>query len=307
MEQRLRELLPFLLAGVAAFAALPLGETETASGHIEVAVAAALLAATAAGLFAPWERLPRLLGAVPVLAAFAGISLLRQAEGGAISGYSPLVLLPVFWLALHGARREVIASIGLVAAVFVVPILADPADYPSAEWRRALLWLVVTPTIGLTTQRLVARVRESARVDALTSLPNRRAWDERLPLAIAEAERGGRPLSVAIFDLDGFKAYNDAHGHPAGDRLLIECSELWRREVRSVDLLARLGGDEFGLVLPGSPLHAAEAVVDRAAAATPHLRLSVGVAEWRRGEDVQSLVARADADLYANKGVRRRR
>jgi diguanylate cyclase (GGDEF)-like protein len=309
LSRRAADSLTFLAGGIAAFAALPFGAHETSTGRVEAAIAAVLLAVVLVALLLPWQRLrlPRPLGAVPLLAAFAAISLLRDAEGGPTSGYGPLVLLPVFWLALHATRRDVLASLGLVAAVFVVPILAVPSRYPDAEWRRALLWLIVTPVVGLTTQRLVERVRESARVDALTGLPNRRAWEERLPLALEVAVRSGRPLSIAMLDLDGFKAYNDAHGHPAGDRLLVDAAAAWRQQVRAVDLLARLGGDEFALLLPGAPLVAAEAVVARAAAVTPHVRLSAGVVEWRRDESVDALVDRADAALYANKGVRRAR
>lgn len=298
---------PFLVGAVAAFATLPLGAHETTAGRIEAAVATVLTVVVAGSLLVRLPPRLRLVRALPLLAAFAAIALLRDAEGGATSGYGSLVLLPVFWLALHGERRDVLASLLLVGALFVVPILADPSRYPSAEWRRALIWLVVTPVVGLTTHGLVENVRKSARVDALTGLPNRRAWEDRLPLALEEASRNGRPLSVAMFDLDGFKAYNDTHGHPAGDRLLVDAAAAWQREIRAVDLLARLGGDEFALLLPGAPLVAAEAVVARAAAVTPHVRLSAGVAEWRRGDGAAALVERADTALYRNKGLRRRK
>jgi diguanylate cyclase (GGDEF)-like protein len=305
LQSRRSDLWPFLVGGVVAFAAAPLGPTETTTGFVEVLISAGLFAAiTASALIAAWERLPRTLGALPTLAAFAAIALLRDAEGGPASGYGPLVLLPVFWLALHGSRRETLMAIPAVAAVFVVPILVEPSHYPSAEWRRALVWLVVTPIVGLTTANLVERVRESARVDVLTRLPNRRAWEERLPEALRFAGRTGLPLSVALLDLDGFKTYNDTRGHTAGDRVLARAAAAWLAQVRGIDLLARLGGDEFGLLLPNAPLEEAIEVLVRTTAATPDVSCSVGVAQWDGSESPEQLLTRADAGLYEHKAER---
>ncbi|HET7566535.1 MAG TPA: GGDEF domain-containing protein [Gaiellaceae bacterium] len=305
MSRRARELWPYLAGGAAAFAMIPVGTGDTGVDGSEVLLAAALFVAVAlAAVFAPWSRLPRALGLLPLLACFAAIGLLRDAEGAAASGYGTLVLLPVFWLALHARRRDVVATLPFVGALFVAPILVDSSRYPEAEWRRALLWMIVTPIVGLTTQTLVERVSATARHDPLTGLANRLAWEERLPLALAVAGRTGRPLSLAVLDLDGFKAYNDTHGHPAGDRLLVVAAAGWAGEIRAVDLLARIGGDEFGLLLPDAPLAAAKSVVARAAAAAPEARFSAGVVEWDGGEDVAALVARADAALYADKTAR---
>ncbi|MGZ4412244.1 MAG: GGDEF domain-containing protein [Gaiellaceae bacterium] len=305
MNRRASDLWPVIGGGVVAFAATPLGPAETTVGLIEVLVAAALFVGVVGAVaLVPWERLPRALGAVPVAAVFAVIGLLRDAGGGPASGYGTLVLLPVFWLALHGSRAETTASLLAVAAVFIVPIVVEPSYYPSAEWRRALIWLLVTPIVGLTTHGLVERVRESARIDALTGLANSRAWEERLPRALALSERTRLPLSVALLDLDGFKAYNDAHGHQAGDRLLASAAAAWRAEVRSIDLLARLGGDEFGLLLPSASLKEAVEVVMRATTATPDISCSVGVAQWDGRESAEQLVRHADAGLYAHKADR---
>jgi diguanylate cyclase (GGDEF)-like protein len=303
--RRLYALGPFLAGGVAAFATLPLGVHESHGGHVEVLVAAALSIGITGSALLPAERLPRALLSVPILATFAVVGLLRDAEGGAPSGYGPLVLLPVVWLALHASRRSVLASFAGVAAVFVVPIFAEPSSYPEAEWRRALLWIVVTPIVGLTTHNLVGRVRESSLVDPLTGLPNRRAWDAWLARAPAFAARTGLPFSVAMLDLDGFKDYNDTHGHLAGDERLVWAARQWRRRVRAVDLLARLGGDEFALLLPDATLDQARAVVTRAVEGARDIPCSVGVAEWDGRESVEALVRRADTDMYARKADRR--
>src|SRR5712691_8997208 len=86
--------------------------------------------------------------------------------------------------------------------------------------------------------------------DALTSLPNRRYLSEWLAMALAAARRGGQPLAILFFDLDGFKSVNDRFGHEAGDRVLQTTAERLRRTLRTSDFVARLGGDEFVAVLP---------------------------------------------------------
>ncbi len=301
LRRRLYSLWPFLGGGLAAFVALPLGARESPAGHVETGVAGALFLGIVASTLLPWERLPRFLAAPPLVAAFAIVALLRDAESGASSGYGPLVLLPVLWLALHGSRRALVASFAAVAAVFVAPILVEPTGYPSAEWRRALVWLVVTPIVGLTTQRLVAQTRQSADADPLTGLANRRAWDTRLRTSMSFSQRSGLPLTVALFDLDGFKAYNDTRGHLAGDRLLVRVASSWLGQLRASDLLARLGGDEFALLLPDTSFEEATAVVARALASIPDIHCSTGLAEWDRKESADDLLLRADTGLYADK------
>jgi len=114
-------------------------------------------------------------------------------------------------------------------------------DYPDSEWRRAVLWLIVAPVVGLTTQRLVQQVRDAARTDVLTGLPNRRAWDEALDADLARSRRSGEPVSLALVDLDHFKDYNDRHGHHRGDRLLADAAHAWRDDARLRHLLGRPG------------------------------------------------------------------
>jgi diguanylate cyclase (GGDEF)-like protein len=108
-------------------------------------------------------------------------------------------------------------------------------------------------------------------------------------------------VSIAVLDLDGFKALNDTHGHAAGDRCLKDCVAAWSAQLRPADLLARLGGDEFAILLPGCELADAQAVAARVRAATPGIGCSVGVAEWDGAESSQALHRRADRMLYAAK------
>jgi len=97
--------------------------------------------------------------------------------------------------------------------------------------------------IGLPSQRsdLLDTLERLALTDALTGLDNRRAWEAGLRREHARARREGTPLSVAMLDLDGFKGYNDAHGHQAGDELLREIAQRWCAQLRPSDILARYG------------------------------------------------------------------
>ncbi|HVF76972.1 MAG TPA: GGDEF domain-containing protein, partial [Solirubrobacteraceae bacterium] len=118
----------------------------------------------------------------------------------------------------------------------------------------------------------------------------------------ARAQRNDEPLCLALLDLDSFKAFNDTHGHPAGDAVLRDAAQQWKRLLRLSDVLARYGGEEFGLVFPAWPIDHALAVVERLRAATPGgVTASAGLAVWRSGESQEQLIARADGALYEAK------
>jgi diguanylate cyclase (GGDEF)-like protein len=149
---------------------------------------------------------------------------------------------------------------------------------------------------------LVRRLAIDARTDALTGMANRHAWEAQLPNALRSAERLGHPLTVVLIDIDFFKAYNDLHGHPAGDGALREIGRRWRSMTRDIDLLARIGGEEFGLVLPGCDPAEAHAVVDRLRADMPAgLTASAGVSAWSLPQTAEQVVAEADRALYRAK------
>jgi diguanylate cyclase (GGDEF)-like protein len=284
-----------------------------ATAHLEwgVAFALFLLVGAAAVIGAPrgdsWLRLVR------VALYLLGVGVLREATGGSAGGVGILVLAPVVWVALYGTRRMLVGTLCGLAATYMVPLLAIGAPrYPDTGWRSVVLSVSLAAIIGLTVQRLVAqtrdqvedrehlleRVNELARTDALTGTANRRCWDEAFA---AELARSCGPVSIAVLDLDDFKALNDSLGHTAGDRCLKDCAAAWSAQLRPADLLARIGGDEFAILLPGCALSDAHAVAGRVREATPGIGCSIGVAEWDGAESSQALHRRADRLLYAAK------
>jgi diguanylate cyclase (GGDEF)-like protein len=153
---------------------------------------------------------------------------------------------------------------------------------------------------------LIRRHELLAATDPLTGCPNRRAYLERLGLAIAAATTG-RIFAVCLIDLDGFKAVNDRDGHAAGDAALVAVTSALTGVVREEDTVARLGGDEFAVLAEVSAgvdadelaerLRAAVAVAGRSCGVTG----SVGVALVEPDDDVNLLLHRADAAMYRAK------
>ena len=159
---------------------------------------------------------------------------------------------------------------------------------------------VVTATVALVVATLVRRAN-SASLDGLTGLANRRGFDDALDEALLTALRTGGHFSVALVDVDHFKAVNDEHGHAAGDDLLRQVAREWGSRMPRGALLARHGGDEFALLLPSCPGPAGLRVVERLRSECPELPLSAGVAQHVPGESASQLMRRADAALYRAK------
>jgi len=419
----------------------------------------------AGALLIPWVRLPAWCqGAIP-LGFFPVVALLRQAGGGATSGYSPLVMLPILWLAVYGTRTQFRVGIAATAATFLTPqILVGPPLYPITGWRGAIIWVAigllagsaihklvdqsrhrtadvaalgaitralsassdprpelcvaaqlvtgaafavlfephgdgtlvatagtdginlglrVDPRIeGCATARawgtgtriyvadttadphssmltthagarallcqpvtrdqrtmavlvvgfyesrphapapalflvellaaefgaaidradLVALLAAQSRRDPLTGAANRRSWDEEMNRELARARRTGDPLTVAIIDLDHFKAYNDTHGHVVGDVLLRDLVTAVRAELRAGDIIARWGGEEFALAFPDCDLAQAQIIASRLLNVVPSGQTaSIGLTQARTQDTPRALIERADQALYTAK------
>ena len=153
-----------------------------------------------------------------------------------------------------------------------------------------------------------AEARHQSRHDPLTGISNRRVYIEDLRIEFVRASRYGHPLTLALLDLDGFKAVNDAFGHPAGDQVLRRVANALSKSVRAIDRCFRIGGDEFAVLLPETSLEDAERVLHRVNQAIHQLGdaigISAGVAEASAFKAADEFHAAVDAKLYEVKKIR---
>ncbi|MGB2709931.1 MAG: sensor domain-containing diguanylate cyclase [Conexibacter sp.] len=156
-----REIAPFGAAASLGFAIVPIGNRVEWAGY---GLAAAMTVAVAClALLVPWRQLPEAMRVVPSLLFLLAVALLRDASGGAVAGVGALALLPVFWLALHGTRGQLLILIAGVCAFLVTPaLLAGGPEYPLSIWRIAVVFAAVSAIVGIAVQNLVARVRSHA-------------------------------------------------------------------------------------------------------------------------------------------------
>jgi diguanylate cyclase (GGDEF)-like protein len=149
-------------------------------------------------------------------------------------------------------------------------------------------------------------MQQLAFSDALTTIPNRRAWDHESARQFEQTLISDRPLALAIIDLDQFKSVNDRYGHASGDEVLKSAARAISASVRASDFLARLGGDEFGLLLPDVLPTALPGVVERIrrSVATqcsrpvgPNVSASIGYAMRKDEASLTQLFERCDAAL----------
>ncbi|MFV8819375.1 diguanylate cyclase [Haliea sp. E17] len=169
-------------------------------------------------------------------------------------------------------------------------------------------------------QRLRADQLETlATIDPLTRTFNRRYFQDAAAREIARAERQGTPLSLVLFDIDHFKSINDRYGHVTGDKVINTIAQLVNSRIRSSDVLGRYGGEEFVILLPDTILSQAhlrseelrQLVEDMSTESQSReevqVTISLGVAQWQPGEELTSLLERADRALYASKQKGRNR
>jgi diguanylate cyclase (GGDEF)-like protein len=254
-----------------------------------------------------WRRLPDAVVIVATLAAVAYAGAFIAATGGSQSPARVYTVLILVYAAGFLGPRAAAVSIAALAGVHALPLaLEDGLARGLAELAFALpVFAVVGGVIVLGRRRLEDR----AFTDPLTGLANHRAFQERLVAEVARARRHQRPLSLALIDVDHFKAINDLAGHAAGDRVLAALGARLRSRLRGEDVLARIGGDEFALLLPETDELDARAVLERAREELEReplvdgvrVRISAGICELARADDAETLMRLADGALYWSK------
>lgn len=260
----------------------------------------------------------------------AGVVVMMEQTGGLTSPYFPQFVYALIAWALAFALRPRLSA-AMVACIaggfplfYVVFRGVSPLDHDLLA-RTAILGCA--SAVAFATQRIFAQLREEeiearhqlfrlARIDPLTGISNRVAFEERLGKLVQRAGVGA-PLSLLILDLDHFKQLNDSLGHVVGDEALALVAGVLEHTVRVSDMPARFGGEEFAVALPMTNAEGARQLADRLRQRVSALHVgnppvglaaSVGVSEWRDDDgSVNALIARADDALRAAKANGRNR
>jgi diguanylate cyclase (GGDEF)-like protein len=238
-----------------------------------------------------------------------GLELCRRVRADTRAGYTYIILVTVL-----GDRHDVVRGMEAGADDYLI----KPVQLFDLQARLIAAQRVTDLHAELDRHR--AELAHLARHDPLTGLGNRRSLGEDLAVLHARSQRYRRGFALAMCDIDRFKAYNDAHGHQAGDQALRAVAATIAQELRGGDSVYRYGGEEFLLVLPEQTLDTALVAVERVRSAVERLAipqpaagpggiltLSAGIAALGPGEapTAEELLKRADAALYRAKAAGR--
>lgn len=238
--------------------------------------------------------------------------------GGGVLGYvmiHPLVMIVAYFM-FHSGPEDKTTLFELIKLELIRLFSADMLPW---SINFALISATAAGFLGRIRQVNAAlresekRYKELSITDDLTKLYNSRHFFSRLKEEIERTKRYGHPLSLLIMDLDNFKQYNDTYGHMEGDIVLANAGEILQKSLRKTDSAYRYGGEEFTIILPESSgqqaMHFAERIrqaFDKEGSSSKSesfvpVTVSVGVAQYVRGEKVSNFIKRADKNLYAAK------
>ena len=288
-------------------------------GIVAMAIAAVV---TAAALAVGGRRLPYasyFVALVLSILLIDGVILFSHSVASPfIAYYTWSGLFAFYFLTALEAVSLIVFSAGNYAVVLIA-LGAVRADMPR--------WAMVEGSVAVVgsfiwflrkrERRLIERLADAAQRDHLTGCLNRRGFEAALDQELERAKRTDVPLALVVCDLDHFKQLNDDHGHPAGDRVLVEVARVLAAGKRRIDTVARVGGEEFTLLLPGSDSHGAFVLAERLRQSIKEvlpsvvgfdLAASFGVAEFPAdGRTAATVLSAADQALYAAKQLGRDR
>lgn len=274
--------------------------------------------------------LPQILATLLIMLAVAYLEPATQVA------MVPFILIAFsFGIFRLSTASLILLSIGCLGAYLGIIVLHGHAEGYALGFRTGLMqWFVLALTLpgmillGKQIQNLrqllkatryqLEHYEEKSVRDELTGLYNRRQLQTELDRAKLQIDTLAIPFAICLIDIDHFKDINDNSGHLAGDTVLKEFARLARDSIRDTDILGRYGGDEFLLILPDTDLKGAVMHAERLRVYAhfldfqrllpqKHISLSIGVAQYRKGEKINDLISRADTALYQAKQLGRNR
>jgi diguanylate cyclase (GGDEF)-like protein len=315
------------LCGLLTLAFLPFEPVDDQIGDAGWAIAAGLGLLAIGGAVLLMRREPSFDDLLLIAyAGIAGIALLNYLAGGGSAAYEDLYVLWLGTGAAHPPRRAIPHLAAMVAALGLPLLYGDTSGDALRDLAAEALILVALGALLGAYQARVRRQRAGleagaaverrlARVDELTGLGNRRAFEEAVTVESMRASRERVPLSVGLVDVEQLRRINDQYGHLAGDSSLRDVARAMERALRSSDRCFRWGGDEFVVMMPGTELEAAGRVMERVAGQVSDacrapdgrpIGLTWGVARLDSGGTAEDLLAAADLALLDRKTDKRR-